>query len=167
MYFVEDLKLRTAASATAIRFQFLHGALAPHSGDFVAMRHMMECGSVAQPRFGCIPAHDPFLGKVVVMALDSFFANFLFCLPLHSPSPFSFISLFATPPRLFFFLQFCPLVFAFGLATLFSKNCLPKNPSRFTNLLSMLTFRCHLIRNKAVVDYFAHFFVLLFLTVSL
>jgi hypothetical protein len=24
---------------------------------------MMECGSVAQPRFGCIPAHDPFLGK--------------------------------------------------------------------------------------------------------
>jgi hypothetical protein len=23
------------------------------------MRQMMECGSVAQPRFGCIPAHDP------------------------------------------------------------------------------------------------------------
>ena len=34
---------------------------AARSGDFVAMRHMMECGSVDEPRFGCIPAHDPFL----------------------------------------------------------------------------------------------------------
>ena len=43
---------------------------APRSGDFVAMRHMMECGSVAQPRFGCIPAHDPFLGKFLPLSCD-------------------------------------------------------------------------------------------------